>query len=487
MSTRPPPLSFGRWGVILFWSYLLFLVVAFGTAMNHADPDLWQRFAVAEHLFKTGHFPAGDTFSYLGVPEVRPDHEYGSGIILYATYLLAGGTGIVLLKLVALGVTLALIVRAALGKRAPTMLDAFFYSLVLLALLPSFLSTLRSEASTHILFALWILWFQQERRGVAISPGAYGLTMVLWTNLHGGFLVGFAWLGALGAMEFLTGGDWQRRARIIALCLAATLINPFGYKIWEGVYGALFIPRTGFEEWAPVSWINDSGRLAGYKLLVFWMATLVVTNIYRLGWKKCDRTAIALLGLILIPSLLHARQTSLFAVAAGGLMPPLFPPEKPLQEIREWRPWLHRFAVRAALLILPLIYAGKLARTNEGFHLTYPPDSCPTAAVAYLKNAGTTGRLLVGFNSGSYALWELRGQMRVSLDSRYEVAYDYPTFEKVQRFYAGEDHWKDALTGPAPDAILVNRPDPVYPKMLAEPGWTQIYQDATHAVFRPQP
>jgi hypothetical protein len=185
----------------------------------------------------------------------------------------------------------------------------------------------------------------------------------------------------------------------------------------------------------------------------------------------------------LIPSLAHVRHTSIFAIAVGGLLPPLFPPEPSLHEIREWKPWLHRFIVRATLVVLPLIFAWRLWPTNEGFHLVYPIESCPVQAVAYLRDKGVTGRLLVGFNSGSYALWELRGRMRVAMDGRFDISYPFGTFAKVQRFFAGGDHWQDALADPAPDAILVNKPDGVYPKLLAEPGWTQVYQDATHAVF----
>jgi hypothetical protein len=474
-----------RWGTVAFWCYLFVLVIAFGTSINKADPDLWQRFAVADYLEKMGHFPTGDTFGYLAYHEPRPDHEWGSAVILLAVYTVAGGVGIVLLKLVLLGVTVALTVRAGLGARAPAMLDAFFYSLVILALLASFLSTVRSEAWSHVFFALWVLWFQQERRGVKIPAWAYGFTMILWCNLHGGFILGLAWLGAVGAMEFLTGGDWKRRAGLLLLSLLATLVNPFGYRIWAGVYGVLSIPRAGFEEWAPVPWFHDVGTYSGYKILVLWMLAIVFSHIRLVGWRKCDRTAVVLLGLILIPSLQHVRQTSIFAIAAGGLLPPLFPTEVPLSKIREWKPWMHRFLVRGILVILPLIFALRILPANQGFDLTYPPDSCPVKAVDFLRQSGVTGRLLVGFNSGSYALWELRGKLLVSVDGRYEVAYPYETFVRVQRFYSGTDHWNDALAYPAPDAVLVNLPDPVYPKMLAEPGWFQAYHDATQAVFLP--
>jgi hypothetical protein len=482
----PPRLEhLRRWGNVAFWVYLLLLVVLLGTSQNKADSDLWHRFALYDFIVHTGHFPPGNAFSYQAYPQVVPDHEWGSAFIFYPVYFWGGEFWLVLLKLVTLGGTLALTVRAGLGNRAPTMLQVFFYCLVLLALLSSFLSTLRSEVFTHLFFALWVLWFQRERHGHPVAPLWYFLTMVLWANLHPGFVLGLVWMGVLALIEFFSDGTWKHRLGILALCLAATLINPFGYELWVGVFRAFAISRTAFEEWAPVPWIHPANSFSGYKLIVLWMIPVVIQHIRSRGWKRCDQTAVILLGLFLVPSLLQARQTSIFAILAGGLIPPLFPREIPLSEIREWKPWLHRVVVRSLLVILPLVLALRLLPANQGFHLVYPPDSCPIKAVEFLRDKKITGNLLVGFNSGSYAMWELRGQMRVSMDGRYEVVYPPETFANVQHFFAGDTDWKDALAALAPDAILVNLPDGVYPKLLADSDWTQAYQDATHAVFLP--
>ena len=475
-----------HWGRIAFWSYLLLLVVLWGTSLNPADPDLWQRFALFDYICRVGHFPPGDIFSYDSYSQVVPDHEWGAAFIFYPVYFWGGGWCLVLLKLITLGATLVLTVRAALGDRSPTLLETFFFSLVLLALLSSMLSTMRAANFTHLFFALWVFWFQRERRGKKTPVWAYILTMILWANLHGGFILGLAWLAVIAVMEFFTGRDWKGRALLCFFCLLATLVNPFGYMLWPGVYDVLFVPRPGFPEWERVSWFHDIGTFSGYKILVLWMLVVVFDHVRRLGWKKCDQCAVILLGLFLLPSLAHVRQTSIFAIVAGGLLPPLFPPEQSLHEIRAWKPWLHRFVVRSILVILPLIFAWRLMPSNQGFHLSYPPDTCPIKAVAFLRDKGLTGKLLVGYNSGSYALWELRGRMRVAMDGRYEIVYSYDTFAKIQRFFAGEDHWRDALLDPAPDAVLVNLPDPVYPKMLGEPGWKQAYSDSTHAVFLPR-
>ncbi len=476
-----------RWGWAAFWIYLTFLVIVYGTSINIADADLWHHFALLDYLLRTGHFPVGDTFSYDADYQLIPDHEWGSGLLFYPAYLLSPSTGLVVVKLIALGLTLALTVRAGLGQRSPTLLETFFYSLVLLALLPSFLSTIRSGAFTHLFLALWVLWFQRERAGAPIPYAGYVVTMIVWANVHPGFMVGLAWLALITAWEFMTARAWLPRFMLLVLCLLATLINPFGWEIWTGISHAASISRDAIEEWGPVPWIQPYNTFSGYKLLLLWSLVIIFSHIHRSGWRKCDQIAVVLYVIFVAISLLAARNASLFAIVAGGLIPPLFAPEKSLHDLHEWRPWLQRLTVRAILVILPLILAARLISTSQGFSLTYPPYSYPLGAINYLRDQKVTGRLLIDFNSGSYALWELRGQMRVSMDSRYLLVYSPETFQKVQRFFAGENHWRDVLTDPAPDAVLVDLPDPIYPKMRAEPGWTQVYQDATHAVFRPKP
>jgi hypothetical protein len=478
-------LKHARWGEAAFWLYLLVLVVCYGISINVADSDLWHHFAHIEYLLRTGTFPVGDTFSYNADHQYVPDHEWGSALIFYWSYLAGGPSILVFEKLIALGLTLALTVRAGLGQRPPTLLVTFFFSLVLLTLLPFFLSTIRSGVFSHIFLALWVLWFQRERNGAPIHYWGYVLTTIAWANMHPGFVTGLMWLGLITVWEFISERQWKQRLLVLVLCFLATFINPFGWELWLGIFRALSISRTAIDEWGPVPWIHPANTLSGYKILLIWTLIIIFSHIRRSGWSKCDYAAIALTLLFGVISLLSVRNTSFFAIVAGGLIPPLFAPEVSLHELTRWKPWLLRLVVRGTLVILPLVLAARLLPASPGIKLTYPPDGYPIGAIAYLRDNGTEGRLLVGFNSGSYALWELRGKMRVSMDGRYLLVYSSKTFEKIQSFFEGKNHWRDALTDPVPDAVLVDLPDPVYPKMLAEPGWTEVYHDETHAVFKP--
>jgi hypothetical protein len=473
------------WAKFFFWAYLLFLVWADATAYNPVDPDLWHRLALGEALWKTGHFPPGDTFSYLADYRNVADHEWGSALIFYALYQWFGPGAIVGLKMIALTITLALLVWAGLRSRRHSPLTAAFYALVLLALLPSFQSTVRCMVFTHIFFALWLFWFQCERYGRPVSTFWYILTIIVWANLHGGFAIGLAWLLGVGLVEMWHKGDWRKWVVRFGLCFPATLINPFGWQLWISTARALGTSRRGFDEWAPVSWWTHPGSYFGYKLLLLVVVAGLASQIYRRGWAKVDRPILTIIIAFVFLSLTSVRHTSLFAAVAGALFPGLFRQEPPLQNFAHPVHRLAYMALRSALIIIPL-FCSMMALPGDGLELRYPDVACPRPAVEYLKRQNIRGNLLIPFNYGSYAMWELRGQMRVSMDGRYDLVYRPETYRRVDRFFFGKGDWQELLTTPAPDAILLPVVDAVYPKLLAQSGWKEVYHNDTDAIFLPR-
>jgi hypothetical protein len=383
---------------------------------------------------------------------------------------------------VTLAVTLALVVWAGMHDRRPTVVMAAFYALVLLALLPSFQSTVACTVFTHIFLALWVYWFQRERHGRPVPTLAYVLAMIVWANLHGGFVVGLGWLLVVTVIERVHQGAWKKWAVRFGLCALATLINPFGAQLWISTGRALVATRRGFGEWAPVSWRSDALAYPGFKLLFLGVLVALAIQIYRKGWKRIDRPAVILIGVFMVLAMISARHTSLFAVVAGALLPGLFPPERaPVRSTRPLRR-LGAMAVNSTLLLVPF-YMALIVLPGAGLRLEYPHVACPVEAVAYLQRQNSRGKLLVPFNYGSYALWALRGKMRVSMDGRYDLVYRPETYRRVDDFFCARGDWPSLLTTPAPDAILVPRGADVYLKLREEPGWTEAWHDPWDAVF----
>ncbi len=475
------------WLKTFFWAYLLFLTAAAATAANPADPDLWHRLSVGEYLLKSGRFPAGDTFSYLADYQAIADHEWGSAVIFYSLWRAGGGTAMVLAKIATLLVTLLLVVRAGLGSRRPTMLVAGFYAVVLLALLPSFQSTLRCMVFTHIFLALWVWLWQRERRGRPVPDWVYPVTMVPWANLHGGFAIGLLWLGAVALVHRALEGGWSSWLRRLGLSVAATLINPFGVQLWTSTARALVAHRQGFGEWAAVAWSGETlSSYAGYKVLLLGTVITLSYAIYRRGWRGVDRAGVLLVAVFMLLALDSARHTSLFAIVAGAVLPGFLREHSSFSSMRRPLRRMTYLVGSSTLAAFPFFAAIVLALPSSSLGLSYPGVACPVGGVEFLRQQGVRGNLLVPFNYGSYALWQLRGRMRVSMDGRYDLVYTRATYDRVADFFDAKRDWKKLLTSPAPNAILVPQSDAVYARLRTEPGWTEAWADRVDAVFLPR-
>ena len=265
----------------------------------------------------------------------------------------------------------------------------------------------------------------------------------------------------------------------------ATLVNPFGWGLWISTGRALLISRHGFAEWAPVSWIATPQLYPGYKLLLVFVIAALAAQLYRKGWKRVDQAGLIFIVVFMLLAIDSARHTSLFAVVAGVFMPGLFSFRWPgfLRSGPVRR--LATVAISSALIIVPF-FTALMVMPGAGFMLEYPSIDCPVYAVQFLQSEKIRGNLLVPFNYGSYALWELRGKMRVSMDGRYDLVYTPETYQRVEDFFAAKKGWYDTLTHPTPAAVLVPRSREVYLKLHSDPDWKEAWHDPFDAVFLPK-
>ena len=104
---------------------------------------------------------------------------------------------------------------------------------------------------------------------------------VLWVNLHGGFLIGLATLFSWTVIECWQSDKNKSQTAspllyilIVALCLAATVVNPYGIALPLFTIQAAAMPRPYISEWQPIVLASELGALwAG--LLILSIITLV--------------------------------------------------------------------------------------------------------------------------------------------------------------------------------------------------------------------
>ena len=157
-----------------------------------SDFDLGWQLATGRWVAQHHHIPSTDVFSYTaqGEPWIYP---VGSGLVLYAAYLLGGYALISWLGALACVATVALLLRRGSAVSA---------GIAILAVpLIAWRTTPRADMFTVVLFAafLSLLWenYQTGRARLWLLP----LLMVAWVNLHFGFAAGLALILAYVGVE----------------------------------------------------------------------------------------------------------------------------------------------------------------------------------------------------------------------------------------------------------------------------------------------
>jgi hypothetical protein len=124
-----------------------------------------------------------------------------------------------------------------------------------------------------------------------------------------------------------------------------------------------------------------------------------------------------------------------------------------------------------------------LVVSSRTYNMNYA--SLPVGAVEWLRSTRTQGRLLVDFNAGSYALWRLYPNMKVSVDGRYEECYPEETVrDNALAFRPDLAVGRAALERFEPTHILVQQRDGVTNLERAfGDGWRVVYRDRDAVVL----
>jgi hypothetical protein len=72
--------------------------------------------------------------------------------------------------------------------------------------------------------------------------------------------------------------------------------------------------------------------------------------------------------------------------------------------------------------------------------------------------------------------------VKVSLDSRYEVAYPEEVVKQIFDFYDGRPAWRSTLDLFPTDAVLVPRDMPIA-NLIPQTGWQRVYDDRQFQIY----
>ncbi|HEX9882654.1 MAG TPA: hypothetical protein VGA79_01685 [Desulfobaccales bacterium] len=459
-----------------------------------ADPDLWGYLAFGRLWWETGKFPYQDVFSY--VPTLSPwiYHEWLTGVLFYPLYQSLGAPGLQLARYT-LGLAAAGLVYLTARKRGADPLAAALGLWGAQLFLALGYSPVRAQVFTYGFFALY-LYILEGARHTRNWRSLWLLVPIqaVWCNLHGGFVAGLGLIALYALGEGLSRRPWRPYAEMLVLAALATLINPYGPAYWKYLVRAVLMPRPEITEWASLLEAYRQGIISGQKLSYF--LTLVAFGV-ALGWwaRWRDLTAALALAVTFCLGWRHQRHLVFFLLLAGAYFPLLLTAY--LAALRSRAP------VAAACARvgrrLPCLGAVVLALTLGYGFLNAAPWSIktpaqpgtgvtssiyyPVGAADYIRQRRLSGKLLLEFNWGEYAIWELFPRCRVALDGRYETVYADEVAAAYFEFIDGRPGWQDFLRDYPPDLVLVDSRSRIYALLLGADGWRLLYADPGCALF----
>jgi hypothetical protein len=261
-------------------------------------------------------------------------------------------------------------------------------------------------------------------------------------------------------------------------------INPWGFHYHQYLIHAMSIPRPAIAEWSPL-WAAENRQ----QFLNFGITLLPLALILRqIGWKRLP--GIFIVAATAIAALKSNRFLPFYAIAYASYLPAAFSRITLGKDLRRnWWRFQPAWCAGLSLSVILLVFSSLPAEPwrlrvpshplpHLGKHLIYP-----VGAVDHLAAAGFHGNVMVPYDWGSYVMWKLGPEVKVSFDSRYEVAYPPWRMEEDDCFYEARDGWEAILTKYPTNVVLVRSDLKIVKALHSYSGWRQVYKDPQFTMF----
>jgi len=462
--------------------------VAVGGALAWSQPwsvgsDLWWHLAAGREIWSRFAVPATDSFSFTFAGREWLNHEWLWDVLYWGLYDLHPDV-VAWFNLGIVAVVFALVFGVALQESHSAV--AAGLALWIVAAAMHWYIDIRPHLFTLLLVGVFLL--TRER---SWAPWLWPPLVILWVNLHGGFVFGVGMIGLfvlVRAIETAIRKDRpviDRNAWIsVALCLLAMLANPWGYRIlaYPLAYLEADSPFRAIIEWRPPHFSLDLAGFNGRFTLITVLAVL--------GAPLAARRSRYLLALVVVTfamAFTSRRFIPLFAVTAAPLGA-LFV-ARVVERLAARLPAIRRRAAALSVVALAAIVAVVLwqdVRLRPRLLDRWTVSSkFPEAAVTYLKALDRPLRVLNEYSWGGYLLLHAP-QLEVFIDGRANTLYDDELYEDYLRIQNGDAQTRRLAERYGADVALTPVRSAMATTLLTGPGgWTPLYEDTVARILVP--
>lgn len=504
VSGRPPRERLWMIGSIWLVSLL------FAGSLTLADPDLWGHTLYGLRALEQGVLvEQTDPFSYTAPGAEWINHEWLSEYQFGLLWTHWGPEGLWLWRNVML-LAVFLVAAWSLFRSRATVAAAVALLVFNAECLSEFVIYIRPQLATFALFAVTLAVLRRRwetrTKAVWILPPA----MLLWCNLHGGFLAGLGIQAAIvaGAAVPLCRGKaeaagwpsgWENHetrrfvelAAVFGLSAAATLINPYGVELHRMLWHHLATEQP-VREWQSL-WEASQSPIYYVPFLLILLALP--------GFRRRNGIDLLVLAVVDLQATLHIRHVALLSVATLVLLPE--PLSRSLQRIfhgigRQWgrpdRRWLRASALGLVnITVIALAVRGVWNLERHGIHpwtvgveTRSNSPGMPVRMAALLQQEDLHGNLVTEYGWAQYLLWQLAPQTKIAFDGRYRTVYPAELERKFLAFQhgRGDDALQSAVLEDYPTEIaLLRRDHPQVGKLDARDRWVRLADDEQAVLY----
>ncbi len=455
--------------VLALVAVFLFAVSAFSPAVLR-DGDTWSHLATGEWMLAHGAVPRVDPFS-LSMPGAPwTAHEWLSEILMTLAFRCGGWSGVVLLTAAAAsGAALIMGLRVARDLSGAAL--GVTVALGVALWLPNLLA--RPHVLALPLAAAWTVGLIDARERDAVPPVWLAPLMILWSNMHGGFVFGLALIGPFALEAVAAAPPGKRLAALRGWALfglaatAAALVNPYGFEALLFPFRLMGVANLSrISEWGP----QDFSQVGPMEIALILVLGFALTRPMATPPARA-----ALVAGLLAMALQHARHAQLLGLVAPMLL------ARPIAEAigaaraREAWPDVARVALTASLAMALGLGALRMA---EPIVRTDGP-AAPISALAAVPAELRAKPVLNGYGFGGCLIWS---GVRPFIDGRADM-YGDAMLGRYRKLVAGDpatveeslSRYRIAWTIFAPD-------DPIVAVLDRAPGWRRLYADGVAVV-----
>jgi hypothetical protein len=443
------------------------------------DTDTWWHIRSGEYTLTQGMINS-DPFSFSVNGRTWINHSWGSQIILYGAWQLAGNVGLALYTATVATTGMAFIYRMCIGSaylRAFALILGAATAAVFWSARPQMLSFLLSTVMLYILY----LYKRDKRDYLWLVP----LIMAIWGNLHAGFSIGFILLFGSIAGEIL-GNIFNRGSANVLPLLAvrklviitlvsilAVMINPYTVRILAVPFETVSIGalQNLIQEW-------NSPNFHERQTWPFIFLLCAVLGAVGASRKRITWTDFVLLSGIAFLALYAGRNIATFAVVATPVLTVhldaiLSERGWVLNPVRRVSPMMAR--LNAALVGIVIVGALVVIANNLSPKSIREAQEqvLPVRAAEFLNSAQPAGPMFNSYNWGGYLMFATP-QYPIFIDGRTDLYGD----EFINRWFQtaiGADGWQELLDEYAINLVVVENGSGLARQLASDAAWRLIY------------